>query len=156
MTASPKQRAIWRRATSTYRDSTLPLRPYPRHPNGFTVLPIFDRLSGQIEQGLTCQLWTGSKTTFGYGQISYEGKVWQAHRLVYSLFVGPIPQGKVIMHSCDTPACVSLEHLRLGTYRENSEDASRKGRFAHRIPWNKGHLGVRDTERDRDTDTPIK
>jgi len=33
-----------------------------------------------------------------------------------------------VLHRCDNPACVNVEHLFLGTQRDNIQDASRKGR----------------------------
>lgn len=43
---------------------------------------------------------------------------------------GPIPDGMLVMHSCDNEWCVNPEHLRAGTNSENLLDASRKGRIA--------------------------
>lgn len=34
----------------------------------------------------------------------------------------------VAMHSCDNPRCFNPDHLSLGTYLDNLEDAQRKGR----------------------------
>jgi len=34
----------------------------------------------------------------------------------------------VVMHLCDNPPCVNVEHLRLGTQGENMADARAKGR----------------------------
>lgn len=75
-----------------------------------------------------CWLWTGANT-LGYGIISRgpgEGNT-PAHRLSYELVVGPIPDGMVVRHMCDRPACVRPVHLELGTCKQNSEDWSRRG-----------------------------
>ena len=42
--------------------------------------------------------------------------------------VGPIPPEAILLHSCDTPACVRPDHLRPGTRRENSQDMISRGR----------------------------
>lgn len=42
-----------------------------------------------------------------------------AHRLVWELLVGPIPQGKQIDHLCRNHACVNPEHLDIVTQRTN-------------------------------------
>lgn len=54
-----------------------------------------------------------------------------AHRLAYRLGVGPIPDGKLVMHLCDNPRCCNYErHLTLGTIADNIGDAAAKGRLA--------------------------
>lgn len=51
-----------------------------------------------------------------------------AHRVSYELHHGPIPQGALILHSCDNPGCVNPAHLRAGTQSENILEAFAKGR----------------------------
>lgn len=77
-----------------------------------------------------CWPWTGSTHTQGYGRCwdTRVGKVAYAHRLVYELRVGPIPEGLDILHTCDNPPCVNPAHLRVGTHRENMLDKCAKGR----------------------------
>lgn len=36
--------------------------------------------------------------------------------------------GLVVMHSCDTPACIEPKHLKLGTVADNNRDMAQKGR----------------------------
>lgn len=75
-----------------------------------------------------CSLWTGGYNDHGYGKFTMSGKTIAAHRAAYILFVGPIKDGLVVMHSCDNPSCVNHEHLKLGTQSENIMDASKKKR----------------------------
>jgi len=72
-----------------------------------------------------CWIWQGvaNKTT-GYGQAYVDKKRLKAHRLVYEIFVGPIPHGLHVLHSrqCISRLCVNPNHLRCGTNKENMED----------------------------------
>lgn len=78
-----------------------------------------------------CWNWTAAKNRSGYGQIRVKGKLWIAHRFIYSKTYCSIPEGKVIMHICDNPSCVNPKHLLLGTLAENNKDRARKNRSAN-------------------------
>ncbi len=75
-----------------------------------------------------CWEWIGSKATSGYGHIRIDGRLRSAHRVAYEMVNGPIPDGMVVMHSCDNPSCVNPQHLSLGTKKVNSDDKFAKGR----------------------------
>ncbi len=64
-----------------------------------------------------------------YSRVWHNGKWAQAHRVAWEKSNGPIPLGLFVLHRCDNPACVNVEHLFLGTKRDNAEDAIAKGRF---------------------------
>lgn len=76
---------------------------------------------GRIEQRLDgCWNWTGTRTAAGYGVTGIRaGGETRAHRLSYRVHIGEIPNGKVIHHACENPACVRPEHLEAVTDREN-------------------------------------
>lgn len=71
-----------------------------------------------------CWIWKGGQAGDGYGSFDQE----RAHRVAYELFIGPIPEGRDICHSCDVPLCVRPAHLFPGTPKQNSEDMVTKGR----------------------------
>lgn len=78
-----------------------------------------------------CLEWAGELNPAGYGKVALgDRKRAYAHRRAWSFENGPIPCGMVIMHECDNPACVRLDHLKLGTQKQNLTDASARLRFA--------------------------
>jgi len=58
-----------------------------------------------------CWQWTGSTVAFGYGQFNDGHTMVKAHRWLYELAVGPIPEGLVLDHLCRNPGCVRPSHL---------------------------------------------
>jgi len=80
----------------------------------------FRRLAARIEESPDgCWLWTGSPGVRGYGRIYLRGAAWQVHRLIYELFVGPIPEGLVLHHRCRNKRCCNPAHLKVVTQAEN-------------------------------------
>lgn len=77
---------------------------------------------------MRCEIWEGAKLKGGYGITKYEGRTQLAHRVAYKRVHGEIPKGMVVMHNCDNPACINIEHLSLGTQSQNRKDCINKGR----------------------------
>lgn len=74
------------------------------------------------EPNTGCWLWHAARNNHGYGKMWDGEKVDMAHRLSYRLYRGGIPDETLVLHSCDNPACVNPDHLRLGTYKDNTQD----------------------------------
>lgn len=74
------------------------------------------------------------KGTNGYSKIYNPStkKSEKAHRYIFELAFGKIPDNLVIMHTCDNRACTNLNHLVLDTQSENLKDMYRKGRQGNR------------------------
>jgi hypothetical protein len=75
-----------------------------------------------------CVEWDGYRNPAGYGQVRVDGVLWLAHRRVWFEVNGPIPEGLIVMHRCDNPACIRPSHLLLGTHAQNVADKIAKGR----------------------------
>lgn len=84
--------------------------------------------AGLVQRSTGCIEWTGSRTGDGYGQIFANGRTVKTHRLAWELVNGPIPDGLIVCHTCDNPPCCNVNHLFLGTHRDNAQDKERKRR----------------------------
>ena len=73
-----------------------------------------------------CWLWEGCKWGKDYGSGWINGHKDGAHRVAYQLFVGEIPDGLEVMHSCNTPMCVNPKHLSLGTHAQNMAQTAKR------------------------------
>lgn len=89
-----------------------------------------DRFLRKVAIAAPDKCWLFRKTTIHnpYGRFMINGVREQAHRASWILHVGPIRAGQKVLHRCDTPACVNLAHLFLGTQRDNVADCMEKGR----------------------------
>lgn len=63
-----------------------------------------------------------------YGQITVNKRSEAVHRVVWTIYRGPIPRGMYVCHSCDNPICINPNHLFLGLCSDNIRDCVAKGR----------------------------
>lgn len=91
--------------------------------------PTVESLISRTTKVGECFEWNGKRTRSGYGRIMINRKETYTHRAMIVAKTGnEIPDKMCVMHSCDNPPCVNPDHLRIGTYKENSQDMIKKGR----------------------------
>ena len=90
-------------------------------PRGTPARPLPERLTERIAFGSDCWRWTGTLAPTGYGCLSVQPghRLVLAHRAVYELLVGPIPDGLVLHHTCGNRVCVRPDHLQPVTRSEH-------------------------------------
>lgn len=69
-----------------------------------------------------CWVWAGALRTDGYGMLRVGYKQVTTHRLSWQLYRGEIPHGLNVCHHCDNKQCVRIDHLFLGTAKDNYHD----------------------------------
>lgn len=97
-----------------YGDERLPLR-------------FWDKVYPEPNTG--CWLWGAGISWNGYGVTSSDSWPKKAHRWVAEVEYGH-HDGKIVMHSCDMPACVNPDHLSWATTLDNVRD-----RYAKKRDW---------------------
>lgn len=96
----------------------------------------FDGLTG-------CWKWVGYRNPAGYGMVGLgprgpQRRPWLAHRVFYTLLVGPIPDSLQLDHLCRVRACVNPAHLEPVTNAENHFRA--RGLRKPKLKCRQGHL----------------
>lgn len=147
------------------------IKKYELLANKYDIDLFLQRINNTDEDA--CWIWDGAKVPSGYGYIrrNKNGKEITifAHRLMYTIHYGEIPDEMVIDHRChseDVEAClggllcthrlcVNPKHLRAITAEENKRmakpwrggvfpESSRKFRRERRGTCRKGHLWVEE------------
>jgi hypothetical protein len=102
--------------------------------------PEGERFAGYVgnEAASGCTEWTGQRDPDGYGRFTLANRQpTRAHRYAWVAAMGGHPcvqgglqDGVQVLHRCDNPPCVRVEHLFLGTNQDNVRDRDSKGRNA--------------------------
>ncbi len=97
-----------------------------------TIHSIINSFERFFEKKDECWIWQGAKKSIKklqYGSFSFRDKRSKfAHRVSYEVYKGEIPEGMLVLHTCDNAPCVNPDHLYLGTYLDNQHDKRARGR----------------------------
>ena len=106
------------------------------------TIDLLARFDAKVVVTPRCHYWVGAISDDGYGRFTLPGNtcvrphVWRWERAC-----GPVPPGRVVLHSCDEPLCVRLDHLSVGTQSQNLADMAARGRGAG--PGRRGRADTR-------------
>lgn len=75
------------------------------------VTDLLDRLGTKFTVGDGCWEWTGARKSNGYGHLKVGAQYRNAHRVLYELLVGPVPDDHDLDHLCRVRHCVRPDHL---------------------------------------------
>jgi HNH endonuclease len=108
----------------------------------------------RVERENDCLVFAGARNADGYGKVglTIEPGVYRpgyAHRIAWEHHFGPLPEGLCVLHHCDNPPCVLIDHLFIGTKGDNNRDMTAKGRNgqARKTHCPKGHEYTEDNVR---------
>lgn len=90
-------------------------------------LPIRFWAKVRINPVTGCWEWHGTRHPQGHGMTTIDGKPWYVHRLTYSVFIGPIPKGKHLHHTCHNQPCCNPEHVTPLTPGEHATESHAVG-----------------------------
>lgn len=97
------------------------------------LIELFNSNCIELENG--CMLWAGNYDGDGYGRVSFCGRTLRAHRVAWEFKHGYIPDDLWVLHTCDEPLCINVDHLFLGDHQDNMNDMKSKRRARHG-DWN--------------------
>ena len=80
---------------------------------------LWEQVSPKVLVDDGCWHWTGARQSDGYGSFQRSGQTRLAHRAMYELFVGDIPEGLELDHLCRDRGCVRPDHLEPVAHLEN-------------------------------------
>lgn len=94
-----------------------------------------------------CHECISHKGIKNYPVIVRNGKNFYMSRYLWQQKFGKIPKGLCILHKCDNPKCININHFFLGTRIENTLDRTLKGRSASGIRNGRAKLSESDVKK---------
>ena len=93
-------------------------------------IALFER---RLTRGEGCWTHSGSRGSHGYPQATWGKRSELAHRVAWIIANGPIPSKMFVCHHCDNKLCARIDHLYLGTHKENMRDIRLRERGIRKI-----------------------
>lgn len=116
---------------------------------------ISDQAAGKCKS--KCWPWIGSYSHNGYGRwvgnVNNKSKAFVVHRAAYAMFLGDVPAGLIVRHTCDCPPCFNPEHLVVCTQLENMHDKAAKGRSMWSNTTSEQRIAMMKLAHKRSTDS---
>ena len=91
-------------------------------------IDIYDQLLKNSKWNGACLESTFKKKSKRPPQLTHKGKLISVHRASWIYHNGEIPNGIFVCHHCDNPKCFRIEHLFLGSGKDNMQDMIKKNR----------------------------
>lgn len=98
---------------------------YDENSISFLRWDLYKRNSLGMESRSVLRDHAGAKNKHGYFEVNFLYKSHKAHRLIYEMFNGEIPQGYFIDHIDGDKANNEISNLRLATRKQNSRNVGK-------------------------------
>lgn len=102
------------------------MRISPQFSRRWIFQRVFDCAVGTVTG---CTDWLGQVDKNGYPKFNGAHNSRVGRHLWVAVHQEPIPDGLWILHTCDNPRCLRMDHLVLGTPKQNTQDAVGRGRL---------------------------
>jgi hypothetical protein len=89
------------------------------------------RLNDKFTIGDGCWEWIACRDRAGYGRLLVGKSAGLAHRYIYELMIGPVPEGLELDHLCRNTSCVNPAHLEPVSHQENCRRGRQTERKTH-------------------------
>lgn len=110
---------------------------YDRYKTALFQSRVLDKIV--INPNTGCEEFTGALNDQGYGRVCFRREQFYVHKKIWEIKNGPVPKGLVVRHLCHNRLCCKIEHLTIGTQKDNMQDAVKADRQAKgtKIPQSK-------------------
>jgi hypothetical protein len=77
------------------------------------------RFWAKVEKTPSCWIWHGSRQPRNYGTFKVGGFAVLAHKFIWEMMFGPVPEGLELDHKCRVHSCVNPSHLEPVPHKVN-------------------------------------